>query len=54
MAPAPQELVLVTVIVNVTVLPASPDAAVYVGIKVFAPLVMEPAPFATQLGVPLV
>ena len=54
MALAPQELVLVTVIVKVTVLPLSPEAAVYVGVNEFAPAVILPAPLVTQLGVPLV
>jgi hypothetical protein len=43
---------LETVIVKVTVFPASPAAAVYVGVNVVAPRVMEPAPFSVQAIVP--
>ncbi len=46
-------IVLVTVIVKVTVVPASPAAAVYVGVKVVAPAVIEPAPFSVHKIVPL-
>ena len=42
-----------TVIVNVTVLPASPAADVYVGVNDPCPAVIEPAPFSVQLIVPL-
>jgi hypothetical protein len=45
--------VLVTVIVKVTGVPASPAAAVYVGVNVVAS-VIEPAPFSVQRIVPLV
>ena len=41
-----------TVSVNVTVLPASPAAAVYVGVSVVA-LVNEPAPLCVHNIVPL-
>ena len=44
---------LETVRVNVTVLPASPAAAVYVGVNVVAPDVIEPAPFSVHSIVPL-
>ena len=42
----------VTVIVSVTVLPASPAAGVYTGVSVVAPEVIEPAPFSVQAMVP--
>ena len=45
-------MLLVTVIVRVTALPASPAAAVYVGVKVVAPAVIEPAPFSVHAIVP--
>ena len=44
---------LETVMVKVTVLPASPAAGVYVGVKVVAPAVIEPAPFSVHKIVPL-
>ncbi len=47
----PQLFVLVTVIVKIIVLPASPDAAVYVGVKVFA-FVILPVPLDVQLILP--
>ncbi len=43
---------LETVIVNVTVLFASPAAAVYVGVRVVAPAVIEPAPSCVHTIVP--
>ena len=43
---------LVTVIVKVTVLPASPAAAVYKGVNVFDPEVMDHAPFSVHIIVP--
>ena len=39
--------------VSVTVFPASPMAAVYVGVRVVAPAVIEPAPFSVHKIVPL-
>jgi hypothetical protein len=42
-----------TVIVKITVCPASPAAAVYVGVSVVAPDVIEPAPFSVHAIVPL-
>ena len=45
--------VLVTVIVKVTADPASPAAAVYVGVNEVEPKVIEPAPFSVQAIVPL-
>ena len=48
---AEQEL-LETVIVKVTVFPASPAAAVYVGVNVVVPEVIDPAPFSVQAIVP--
>ena len=44
---------LETVIVKVTSFPASPAAAVYVGVNVPCPAVMDPAPFSVQTIVPL-
>ena len=41
-----------TVIVKVTVFPASPAAGVYTGVNVVAPEVIEPAPFSVQAIVP--
>ncbi len=41
------------VIVKITVVPASPITAVYVGVKVVAPEVIEPAPFSVHKIVPL-
>jgi hypothetical protein len=41
-----------TVSVKVTVVPASATAGVYVGVNVFAPEVMEPAPFSVHAIVP--
>ena len=49
-----QAIVLLTVIVKITVVPASPAAAVYVGVNVAAPAVIEPAPFSVQEIVPFV
>ena len=46
-----QAIVLVTVIVNVTVFPASPTAAVYVGVKVVFALIV-PKPLCVQAIVP--
>ncbi len=52
MAVCPAQLfVLVTVMVKITILPASPDAAVYVGVKVFA-FVILPAPLDVQMILP--
>jgi len=48
-----QATVLVTVMVRVTVVPASPTAAVYTGVKVVAPEVMEPVPLCVHKIVPL-
>ncbi len=42
-----------TVIVKVTVFPASPACEVYVGDTVAPPLVIEPAPFSVHEIVPL-
>jgi hypothetical protein len=39
---------LETVRVNVTVLPASPGAGVYVGVSELAPAVIEPTPFSVH------
>ena len=47
-----QVALLVTVIVKVTVLPASPAAAVYTGVNVVAPDVIDPAPFSVHAIVP--
>ena len=44
---------LLTVIVKVTVFPASPIADVYVGVNVLAPDVILPAPFSVHNIVPL-
>jgi hypothetical protein len=49
-----QEFELVTVIVSVTVVPASPAAAVYVGVKVVDPEVIDPEPSSVHSMVPLV
>ena len=49
-----QATVLVTVMVNVTVFPASPAAAVYTGAVVVPPEVIEPAPLWVHAIVPLV
>ena len=40
--------------VNVTVVPASPESGVYTGASVVAPEVIEPAPFSVQAIEPLV
>ena len=48
-----QASVLFTVIVKVTVVPASAAAAVYVGVKDVSPAVIEPAPFSVHKIVPL-
>ena len=45
--------VLVTVIVKVTAFPASPAAAVYIGVNEVSPEVIEPAPFSVHAIVPL-
>ena len=47
-------LLLVTVMVNVTVVPASPGAGVYTGVRVDPPDVIEPAPFSVHAIVPFV
>ncbi|MNQ83997.1 hypothetical protein D3C85_991140 [compost metagenome] len=47
-------LSLVTVIVIVTVVPASAAVGVYVGVSVFTPAVIVPAPFSVHNMVPLV
>ncbi len=44
---------LETIMDNVTVVPASPGAAVYVGVNVVEPAVMEPLPFSDHEIVPL-
>ena len=44
---------LETVMVKVTVFPASPAAAVYVGVRVLAPEVIDPAPLSVHAIVPL-
>ena len=43
----------VTVMVNVTVVPASPAAGVYTGVSVAPPEVIDPAPLSVQAMVPL-
>ena len=46
-------MLLVTVIVKVTAVPASPAAAVYTGVNEVAPDVIVPAPFSVHAIVPL-
>ena len=54
MAVAAVHGLLLTVMVIVTVLPASPAAGVYVGVKDVEPPVIVPAPFSVHKIVPFV